>query len=136
MAGPQTGRQLTPQTKKYLHRKYHDLKFDGSFTGPQKFYRAIKRDGKYNIDLKTIAEFLQSQETYSVHKGVIHNFKRRPVVTAGINDLVESDLVYMQDYKKYNKQYAYLILFIDDFSRMAYGYPLRSKKPEEIIKNH
>ena len=43
------------------------------------------------------------------------------------------DLVFMRDLKRYNQGYQYLLLIIDVFSRYAYGFPLRTKKPEEII---
>lgn len=135
MEGQRTGQEskLSPEVEQYLNNKYHDLKFTGSFAGPQKFFKAIQHDGKYKIDLKTIKDWLQSVETYTVHRGVRHNFKRSRVITNGINDLMDTDLVYMRDLKKYNKHYSYIILFIDVFSRFAYGYPLHTKKPEEII---
>ena len=39
----------------------------------------------------------------------------------------------MQDLKKFNKNYAYILVMVDDFSRVAHAFPLRSKKPDEII---
>ena len=124
---------LSPELEQYLDSKYHDVTFPGSFAGPQKFYRAIKEDGQYKVDLKTLKQWLQGIDTYTVHRGVRHNFPRSRVITSGINDLQDIDLVFMRDLKRYNQGYQYLLLIIDVFSRYAYGFPLRTKKPEEII---
>ena len=124
---------LTPKIKEYLNERYHSLSFPASFSGAQKFYEAIKREGIYNVSLKDIKRWLQSVETYTVHKDVRRKFPRSRVITNGIKDLYDMDLVHMADLKKYNDGYAYIFLIIDVFSRFAYAYPLRSKKPEEVI---
>ena len=129
------GTTLTPEQEQYLDSKYHDPDFPASFSAPEKFYRAIKQDGQYKIDLNTIKQWLQSVDTYTVHRGVRHNFPRSRVITSGINDLFDIDLVFMRDLKRYNKGYQYLLLAIDVFSRYAYAFPLKSKKPEEIISS-
>ena len=127
------GDTLSPQVREYLSDRYHSLSFPASFSGAQKFYNAVKQEGLYNISLKSIKRWLQSVDTYTVHKDVRRKFPRSRVITNGINDLFDMDLVYMTDLKKYNRGYAYIFLIIDVFSHFAYGYPLRSKKPEEVI---
>ena len=99
------GGTLSRDVQQYLDSKYHDASFPGSFSGPLKFYRAIKQDGLYKLDLKTIKQWLQDIDTYTVHRWVRHNFPRSRVITSGINDLFDIDLVFMRDLKRYNKGY-------------------------------
>ena len=44
------------------------------------------------------------------------------------------DLVDMQKFAEFNKGFKYILTVIDCFSRYAMAYPLKSKKPEEVIE--
>lgn len=67
-----------------------------------------------------------------IHRSARRNFIRRKVVTKGIDDLWQGDLVEMQVYKKENKGYRYLLNVIDTFSKFAWGIPLKSKTAEDV----
>ena len=127
------GSTLSEEVRQYLDKKYHDASFPGSFSGPQKFYRAVKKDGQYKVGLKSIEQWLQGVDTYTVHRAARHNFPRSRVITNGIGDLYDIDLVFMRDLRRFNSGYQYILLAIDVFSRYAHAWPLRTKKPEEII---
>ena len=67
-----------------------------------------------------------------LHRQARHNFKRLPVVTKGIDDLWQSDLIEMasgqlKNLDKINKGYKYLLTVIDTFSKFAWAVPLKSK---------
>jgi Integrase core domain len=67
-----------------------------------------------------------------LHKQARKNFKRRHVIMKGINDTWQIDLVEMIPYAKYNKGYKYMLTVIDNFSKVAYAVPLKTKKGEEV----
>jgi len=49
------------------------------------------------------------------------NVQRRRVITRGINDLWQADLVEMGAFSKSNDGYRYLLTVIDTFSKYAWG---------------
>ena len=68
----------------YLKKIYYDPKHPASFAGPQKIYKVIKDEGKFNIGIR---KFLHNQESYGLHKSVRRRFQRNHVVSAGKDDL-------------------------------------------------
>lgn len=62
------------------------------------------------------------------------NFLRRRVVTKGINDLWQADLVEMGAYASSNNGYRYLLTVIDTFSKFAWGEALKSKTAKEVAQ--
>lgn len=49
----------------YLKRIYYDPKHPGAFAGPQKLYKVVKSEGKFNIGMHRIRKFLHNQESYN-----------------------------------------------------------------------
>ena len=54
--------------EEYLKKIYFDPSHPGSFSGPQKLYKVVKSEGKYDIGIHRIRKFLHNQEAYSLHK--------------------------------------------------------------------
>ena len=71
---------LSTPVEQYLHRKYYDPAFPGSFSGLDRFFQAVKKDGVYNISKKDLEEWLSSQDTFSVNRPVRRKFKRNRVI--------------------------------------------------------
>ena len=69
--------RLKTPMQQYLHRKYYDPAFPGSFSGIDRPFKAIKKDGVYNISRNDVQEWLSSQDTYTVEKPVRPEFKRK-----------------------------------------------------------
>ena len=80
-----------------------------------------------------------------LHKPITRNFRKRTVISYGIDkiwaaDLVEmqkyskwaADLVEMQKYSKWNKGIKYLLMVIDVFSKYGWIVPLKDKKTESV----
>jgi hypothetical protein len=111
----------------YLKKIYYDPSHPGSFSGPQKLYKVVKNERKYDIGMHRIRKFLHNQETYSLHKPVRRRFTRNHVVSAGIDDLWMADLIDMTKYEKWNEGARYILLVIDTFSKMIW---LRSLKKD------
>ena len=47
---------------------YFDPSHPGSFQGANKLHKAIKDEGKYTIPLSKVKQWLQNQESFSLHK--------------------------------------------------------------------
>lgn len=69
-----------------------------------------------------------------IHKPARINFKRRKVVVKGLNELLQADLVEMIPYAKYNKNYRYILIVIDVFSKYVWGEPVKSKSGVDVTR--
>ena len=118
----------------YLKNIYYDPEHPASFAGPQKLYKAVKADGKYEIGLQRIRKFLHNQEAYSLHKPVRRRFQRNHVVSAGKNDLWMADLIDMVKFADVNEGYKYILLVIDTFSKYVWVQPLKRKTGDDVAK--
>ena len=75
-------------------------------------------------------------------KPVRTHFKKRPIITKGIDDLWAADLIILKQYSEENNGYAYLLNVIDTFSKFVWAAPIKkkdgvtvSKAFEKIIKS-
>ena len=67
-----------------------------------------------------------------LNKPTINKFERQKVIINYINEIHSTDLVDMTQYSKINKGYKYIFTNIDVFSKIAYAFPLKSKKIQDI----
>ena len=67
-----------------------------------------------------------------LNKPSINKFLRQRVIVNHINEIHSTDLVDMTQYSKINKYYKYIFTNIDVFSKIAYAFPLKSKKIQNI----
>ena len=65
-------------------------------------------------------------------KPTINKFPRQKIIINHINKIHSTDLVDMTQYSKINKGYKYIFTNIDVFSKIAYAYPIKSKKIQDI----
>lgn len=76
----------------------------------------------------------RSQVVNELHKPARKNFPRRRVITKGIDDLWQADLVELGSYHKQNNNYRFLLVVIDTFSKFSWVSPLKNKTADEISK--
>lgn len=114
-----------------LNGIYYDQSNPNSFSTASKLYKAAKEDLP-TIKLKQIKDWLSGQFTYTLHKPVRRVFKRNPIVVECIDQQWEADLVDMQDYKKSNKGYNYILTVIDVMSKYSWGVPMKNKTGKEM----
>jgi hypothetical protein len=69
-----------------------------------------------------------------MHKPARVNFPRRHTRIDGLRDLVQIDLIDLISYKKFNKNFSYIMLAIDCFSKYIWAYPLKTKGSSEMLK--
>ena len=91
-------------------------------------YSAIKTKKTLGLGNKFTMEDL-SQE---LNKPSIQKFERQKVIVNHINEIHSTDLVDMTQYSKMNRGYKYIFTNIDVFSKIAYAYPIKSKKIQDI----
>ena len=91
-------------------------------------YSAIKTKKTLGLGNNFTMENL-SQE---LNKSTINKFPRQKVIVNYINEIHSTDLVDMSQYSKMNRGYKYIFTNIDVFSKIAYAFPLKSKKIQDI----
>lgn len=69
-----------------------------------------------------------------LHKPARINYERRKVVIKGLNELFQADLVEMIPHAKFNKNYRYILIVIDVFSKYVWALPVKTKTGEEITR--
>ena len=91
-------------------------------------YSAIKTKKTLGLGNNFTMENLSNE----LNKPTINKFLRQKVIINNINEIHSSDLVDMSQYSKINKGYKYIFTNIDVFSKIAYAYPIKSKKIQDI----
>lgn len=74
----------------------------------------------------------KQQIVNELHKAARRNFVRRSVILKGIDDLWQADLIDMQNLKKFNKGYNYILVVIDCFSKYTWTEPIKSKSKLDV----
>ena len=67
-----------------------------------------------------------------LHKPITRNFRKRRVISYGVDKISAADLVEIQKYSKWNKGIKYLLIVIDVFSTYGWIVPLKDKKTESV----
>ena len=67
-----------------------------------------------------------------LNEPTIQKFERKKVIVNHINEIHSTDLVDMTQYSKISRGYKYIFTNIDVFSKIAYAYPIKSKKIQDI----
>lgn len=116
----------------YLEQVYYNPVNAGSFSGPDKLYQYVRKQGKYVLSKYKIRKWLQRQEAYSLQKGVRRRFKRNKVIVLGIDDQWDADLMDMSKYSKQNDGVAFILIVIDIFSKLLWMRPLEDKKGQSV----
>ena len=91
-------------------------------------YIAIKSKQKLGLGNNFTMEDLSNE----LNKPTINKFERQKVIVNHINEIHSTDLVDMTQYSKMNRGYKYIFTNIDVFSKIAYVYPIKSKKIQDI----
>lgn len=118
-------------------KHYYEPQLSGSFSGVEALARAEKKKRKH------VKQFLESEDSYTLHKPIIRRFKRRATTVAGPNIQVQADLIDVSNIKQFNNGYTFILTVIDVFSRLAFVVPLKNKAAttmtrafESILKKH
>ena len=91
-------------------------------------YTAIKSKRKLGLG----NNFTMKNLSQELNKPTINKFPRQKIIVNHIDEIHSTDLVDMSQYSKINKGCKYIFTNIDVFSKIAYAFPLKSKKIQDI----
>lgn len=117
----------------YLKDIYYNPKSAASFSGPNKLYHFVKRDGKFDVSRHDIYKWLQKQEPYSLQRQT-RKPKRTPIIVAGVDSQWSVDLMDMVKYSSNNDGFKYVLVAIDTFSKYLWLRPLKDKSGTSVAK--
>ncbi len=126
--------KVSKKHEKALENYYFNPRKPGAYYGPSKVRDVLKAQPQHNIKLRTVKQFVNNQDAYSLHKPVQHRFKRMKVRVNSINEMFDVDLADLSRYSKENRGIRYLLVAIDILSRFAFALPLENKRPETVLK--
>ena len=117
-----------------LKKIYYDPENPGSYGGIDRLFRAAKKKRKA-ITRNQVINFLESQDTYTLHKPVKYNFERRKTFAKDINYVWQLDLIDLGSIiGKQNRGFRYLLVAIDVLSRYARVVPIKRKFSESVAQ--
>ena len=114
-----------------LQELYKDPAFAGSFSGKKRFYDHAKIV-KPNLSYNKVEKDLASVDTYTLHKPVQKPKLYRRIITKGINELYQADLVDMSKHARVNNGYKWILNIIDTFSKKAWSFKLKNKGAQSV----
>ena len=101
------------------------------FTSVKALYDAVKNK---KITQKEVKEFIQKQEVnqlYTKQKRIKNYF---PISAKFRFEILQVDLVDMSDIASAHRNYRYLLVCFDVFSRLAFVVPMRNKTTEMVVE--
>lgn len=113
-----------------IEQVYYNPENPASFSGVTKLAEELK--GK--VSKSEVEEWLQKQDSHTLHKPVRLRFPTRHYNLNNIYQLYECDLTDYLSLKSYNDGYCYLLCVIDCVSKYVNVIPLKNKKPESVIE--
>lgn len=73
-------------------------------------------------------------EALEMHSDVVRKFRKRRIISGGIDDIWASDLLIMLKFGRQNRGYNYILNVIDTFSKYCFLEPLKTKTGSEVAK--
>ena len=122
---------LSDETKQVLMTNLY-YSPDTQFTSIKSLFDALKNK---HITYNEVRDFVQKQESNQLflkRKRPKHFF---PIVAKYKYEILQIDLVDMSDIATANRNYKYLLVAVDVFSRLAFVVPMKNKKEETITKS-
>ena len=116
-----------------LKKLYTDPKFSGSFSGKQRFLKALKSQDR-RIKKSDVEKTLRSIDSYGLHRPLKRPKLFRRIYTKAIKYLFQIDLIDMSKYENENDGYRWFITVIDTFSKKAWAFRLKRKSGKEMTR--
>ena len=117
-----------------LSKLYYNERSPAGLSSPYRLYLAARKEG-LKVNLKQVSSWLSTQDAYSMHRKVIRNFPRNPVIVFGPSDVLSYDYTILPaKLVRANKGYTAWLILIDLFSRYAMVWPVRNKSAETAAR--
>ena len=104
-----------------------DIYFNPANTAGFKGKARLRNVLHNKVSDKTINEWLEGTESYTLHRPVTRNFPRRKFIAAGVNSHWQADLADFYSISRKNDGFKYLLCVVDTFSRKLFVAPLKNK---------
>ena len=114
-----------------LRKIYTDLRNPASFSSPYRLYVEAKKINS-RIKLRDVTDWLETQKSYTLHRRIKTKFRRRKVLTRGVQYQYQADLVDYSKLKRDNSGFTFILSVIDCFSRLAFAIPIKTKTGEAV----
>ena len=119
---------------KILKDLYYNLKNPSSFSNAGTLYKAAKKKIP-NLKLKQVSNWYNSQRVANLLHAKRNRFKRNPIVVKNFGISYQLDILDLARFAKSNKNYKYILVCIDAFSRLLTCYEQKTKSGEETLNN-
>ena len=86
------------------------------------------------ITRRQLNEWLSKQDVYTSHHPILRRFARKRIITRGIDDIWDADLMDMTNLAEFNDGTSFLCIFIDIFSRQLTVIPMKNKSTNETLR--
>lgn len=114
-----------------LKSLYYDP--ENGFVGIHQLYK-LSKEHNLNLTFKQVQQWYNDQTTNQVYKQPPKQIKYNKIVAPYFEiGCFQADLMDFSRFYKQNKGYKYLCNIIDIYSRYAYSFPIKTKKPDEIL---
>lgn len=103
------------------------------FVGRDKLFKRVE-DKYLGINIRDVSKFLKANTVSQLHNPVRRKKTVMPIINSKPGAYIQIDLI--TGYAKldtYNRGYQNILTAIDVNTRMAYAYPLKSKRKEEVV---
>ena len=131
---------MKPEVEEYIKDLYYDYNKVGSLSTSENLFKAIKDEGnKYNLTLQQVEDYMRSNELFTVFHKLPKKIKKYPkFVSKTVDDIWFSDMAHYPQFGKYNiangKQYNFLLVCVDSFSRMTFVSKLETASAKDLVK--
>lgn len=119
---------MKPKTQRLLSKLYYTPSNPACFSTVDSLWKATHE----TVPRKEVQEWLEHQESYTLHRPSRKHIKRNRYYVDNIDNLWHTDLCDMRALNKYNDGYNYILTIIDTFSRYSWAVPLKTKTSREV----
>lgn len=116
-----------------LQELYYDI--DKRPTTAYSSFKTLARAAKRidsSITQSYTKDWLTRQNVYTAHRRRIKKFHRRKIITRGIDDIHQADLMDCSKIARFNGGVRFLLVSIDCFSRFAFCRPIKRKTGNQV----
>ena len=93
------------EKEKYMTDIWTDPQHPTAFTGPEKLYQIIRKEGRFKIGRGTNKKFLEKKNAYSLQIPPRRHFPRSRVIVEGLSEMTDGDLASMEMFLNIKTEY-------------------------------
>ena len=114
-----------------LEKIYRDPRHPAGYSNPTVLFHYARDNG---ITKKEVEEFLQKEESYTLHRQSRKHFKRNRIQVGDIDEQWEIDLADLPSLTQQNEGYRYIFCCIDVLSKYAWVLALKRKTGPVLVE--